>query len=696
MSDPIAEFQDEFFQDVLVSADASGQLHEDTFFQLFTDYLVETGELETADRASYTGTRGVRIDGYGGDPIESGTLSLIIVDTDQTPGIKTLTATEMDAAFKRASSFLSKALDPGFRSGLDEASPAYGLSDLISARWPKSGIARAGISKVKLVLVTDKLLSSRVDGRAAELLDGVPVVHSVWDIGRLFRLVVAGRGREEIQIDLVDTFGSGIPALAAHHEDASFETYLMVLPGEHLAQIYDRWGARLLEQNVRVFLQALGNVNKGIRNTIENEPEMFLAYNNGITATAESVETHTSDAGLLVTRLHNLQIVNGGQTTASIHAAMRRKVDLSEVFVQMKLSIIPPELATYVVPKISEYANSQNKVNAADFFANHPFHVRIEGFSRRISAPSPDGSFRESKWFYERARGQYQDERSRVSGVKRREFETEFPKSQLFTKTDLAKYLMVWRGEPHTVSKGAQKNFAAFAQAIGREWDRNSDQVSEVFYRDSIAKAIIFRETERLVSQQTWYAGGYRANIVAYTLAKIGHDLDRMGRFFDFGAVWTGQRVGLDLQEVIVVGAEAVQAVLVDPPASHTNITEWAKQQACWDRVRGIHVDWPVDFLQTTLTSLEHQVDVREGAVDMRLVTGIEAQTQVVGAGAAFWQAVLDWGRERKLLSAKEASILQACAGIPRRVPSDKQSYVALATLANLQREGCQLDLPHA
>ena len=184
------------------------------------------------------------------------------------------------------------------------------------------------------------------------------MTYSVWDLGRLYRYASSGFEREEIVVDLEREFGGALPVLPAHLNDAGYESYLVVVPGSQLASIYDRWGARLLEQNVRVFLQARGSVNKGIRNTIENDPEMFFAYNNGITATAEGLETRKDGDGLVVTSLRNLQIVNGGQTTASIFAASRKKdVDLSQVFVQMKLSIVEPERAMDVVPKISEYPN---------------------------------------------------------------------------------------------------------------------------------------------------------------------------------------------------------------------------------------------------------------------------------------------------------------------------------------------------
>lgn len=686
MSDPVEDFREEFYQDVLAEADAGGRFFEDAFFEMFCAPLVEAGELDTADRARYSGLRGVRIDGYGGDPLASGTLTLIIVETEQVPAKLTLTATQMSAVFNRARNFLEKSLSDAFRDSLEPTSEAFGLADLIAARWPR-------IDKVRIILITDKELSSRIDGMAAEELRGVQITHSVWDIGRLYRLVLVGRGREDADIDLEGDFGGAIPALPAHLSDAEYETYLLVVPGEQLAKIYDHWGARLLEQNVRVFLQARGNVNKGIRNTIDNEPEMFLAYNNGITATAEKVTAVPRGSGLAVTNLTNLQIVNGGQTTASIHAALRRKADLSRIFVQMKLSVIPEDRTTDVVPKISLFANSQNKVNAADFFANHPFHIRMETFSRRVYAPSPDGAFKHTKWFYERARGQYQDQRGKLAASQQKTFDAEYPKAQVFTKTDLAKYLMVWRGEPHIVSRGAQKNFAAFATLVGKEWDKNSDAFNEMFYREAIVKAIIFRETERMVQQQDWYAGGYRANIVAYALAKLGSDLRQAGRVLDVDGVWKRQATGPELGVAIVAGAEAVHTVLTDPPSTHNNVTEWAKQQACWDRVQRLTVEWPIGLLRDAPTVVENRAAKKDAVADQRVVNGIEAQTLVFNAGATFWREVLDWGISKKRLSPTQVGILQTCASMPARVPSEKQAVVALDTLAHLQKEGCTLTM---
>ena len=681
----IAEYHEELFQEIHGLADAEGWFVEDAFFEVFTAALTDAGEIETADRAHYMAPRGIRVDGYGGDPIASdGVLSLIITDFNQTQEIATLTATDMDATFRRLSNFLERSLDEAFRNSLEESAPAFGLADLIAARWPS-------IARVRLFLISNRVLSTRVDGRPAGEVRGVPVTYSVWDLGRLHRYAVSGHEREDIMVSL-DEFGGPLVVLPAHMEHADYESYLPVFPGSQLAKIYDRWGARLLEQNVRVFLQARGNVNRGLRNTIANNPEMFFAYNNGITATAESIETVASPNGLLLTAMRNFQVVNGGQTTASIHAALRNKeVDLDRVFVQMKLSIVNSEKVLEIVPKISEYANTQNRVSAADFFSNHPFHIRMEGFSRRLYAPSRDGNFRQSKWFYERARGQYQDARGRLTQAGRSRFDLEFPKKQVFAKTDLAKFLNVWREKPHIVSRGAQKNFADFASFIGGEWTRRSDDFNEMYYREAVAKVIVFKSVEQVVTEQPWYQGGYRANVVAYAIAKLAHDVAQRGESINFERVWRGQVISPGLREALAVGAEAVHAVIVDSPESMRNVTEWAKQQACWDRVTRLNVAWPV-ALEAELLSSADRTDAKRTAVkDQRMLNGIEAQTVVVQAGADFWSAVKAWDASKSLLSPDDVGILDVAASVPAKVPSEKQSLRAIEILRRLHEEGCQL-----
>ena len=685
MTIEIAEYHEELFQEVISRADAEGRYVEDSFFDVLTQSLIDAGEIETADRVQYLSPRGIRVDGYGGHPRDSdAVLSLIITDFSQSQRVATLTATSMNATFKRLSNFLNRSLDEAYRNSMEESAPAFGLADLIASSWDS-------ISKVRLLLVTNRILSTRVDGREGGQFCGVPITYSVWDLGRLHRFVTSGQEREDYMVHLRE-FGGPLPVLSAHIEEAGYESYLAVFPGHQLARIYDRWGARLLEQNVRVFLQARGKVNRGLRNTITNNPEMFFAYNNGITATAEGIETESSHNGLLLTGMRNFQIVNGGQTTASIHAALRNKeADLDRVFVQMKLSIVDSDRALEVVPKISEYANTQNRVSASDFFSNHPFHIRMEGFSRRIYAPSKDGTFRQSRWFYERARGQYQDARSQLTRAERRRFDLEHPKPQMFTKTDLAKFLNVWRDKPDVVSKGAQKNFADFAQFIGREWNRHRNDFNEMYFREAVAKAIVFRSVERLVSAQPWYQGGYRANVVAYAISKLAYDVGRKGKSINLERIWRAQAISPALRDALVVSAKGVHDVIVDAPGSMRNVTEWAKQQACWNRVMGLEITWP-KALEVELVSKAERDESRRSAVsDQRLLNGIEAQTAVVQAGPGLWSEIKEWGMTKGLLSPGDQETLNVAMSMPTRVPSVKQSNRSIEILKRLRDEGCQL-----
>lgn len=687
MSDELADFHHDFFQDVLAAADAGGQYAEDVFFERFCEQVVEAGHLDTADRVHYVSPKGLRVDGYGGDPATSnGVLSLVVSDFAQSPDVGTINKSDVDKLFKRLRAFLEAARDERFRDSLEESSPAFGLADLIASRW-------GAIDKVRLFIISNRVLKMRMDEVPSQEIGGVAVTHSIWDLSRLHRFASSGAGREDIEIDLESDFGGSLPILPAHMEHAGYEAYLVVVPGAELAAIYDRWSSRLLEQNVRVFLQARGNVNKGIRNTLEQSPEMFFAYNNGVTATAESIELSEDAAGPRLMGLKNLQIVNGGQTTASIHAASKKGVDLSKVFVQMKLSIVEHERAVDVVPKISEFANSQNRVNAADFFSNHPYHVRMQEFSRRVFAPSPDGTLLETKWFYERARGQYADARSRLTAAEKKKFELEFPKRQVFSKTDLAKFLMVWEKRPDLVSRGAQKNFAAFAKLVGDRWEKGADDINEAYYRDTISKAIIFRSVEALVSAQPWYEGGYRANVVAYAIAKLAHDADTMGRAVDFRAVWKRQALTEGLEEALVIASAAAHEVITSPPPGTRNVTEWAKQQAAWNRLENHRVAWPDQWLTELMGKAEQAQRKKSAKQVQKIDNGIEVQALVINAGPEVWKEIKRWGQGRGLITAREAGILDVCSSIPKKIPTEAQCAAAMEVMKRLHLDGCRFGL---
>lgn len=682
----LADFNLQFIADVQGDADALGLVTVEAFFEKIGDLLSEAGEIESANRAFYEGlySRGpAQIDGYGGDPRENeGILSLILCDFTLDRDIRPLHKEHVQRLSQKLFRFLNASLDDQFREKLEETSPGFGVADLIKATW-------SSVEKVKLIIATNGEYRARADATSFDVIDDKPITLSIWDLKRLQRFMEQGLVRADSVINFKDDFGGGIPILKASGGSDALESYLAVIPGKQLAEIYDKWGPRLLEANVRSFLQVRGKVNKGIRDTIRDEPHMFFSYNNGLSATADSIEIDKTDSGYQLACVNNLQIVNGGQTTASLYAASKvLKEQIQQVFVQMKLTITPKECSEEIVPRISEYANSQNKVNAADFFANHPFHIRIEELSRRILAPSGTGSYRETKWFYERARGQFADERSRRTQAERKKFDAEYPRCQFFVKTDLAKYENTWACLPHVVSLGAQKNFSEFAKTIGKNWGSDGTAFNEIWFKRLIAKAIIFRTTEKLVSNAEWYEGGYRANIVTYAIAKLVNDAKSLGMVIDLDLIWKMQSIPEDLKASILSSGELAQKVITTPPEGIKNYSEWAKKTLCWQRLAESKLPLSEAFKSVIISSELADENVREVKADNALDNSLNVEVEVFNLGANFWGEAKNWAKERGMLTPRENSIIEICAAIPRKMPSSKQCIIAFEALKKLQAEG--------
>lgn len=678
------EFFHDFQQELLAGAEANGRFQLDEFMEIVATELVETGFTEGFELCHFRAQRGMRVDGYWFN--DEGVLDLFIADFDSRNELMSLTRTELDAAFKRIANFFDASANKDLAAELEVTSPEYGLARQIADR-------KDAIRLVNLTLFSERTLSDRIQALPDAEVAGVPVIHHIWDMSRLHRQRSSRSHKEPLDLDFEQIFGKGIACLPAHIGTDAYQSYLMVMPAEVLATLYEKFGARLLEQNVRTFLQARGNVNQGMRATILNEPGMFFAYNNGITATAQSVENKATDFGLAITRVVDLQIVNGGQTTASLfHARKRDKADLSEIFVQMKLSVIDSQQSEVVVPKISEYANTQNRVNAADFFSNHPFHVRMEGFSRRIWAPAQKGVPRETRWFYERARGQYADAQSKLTPAEQRRFKAEHPKLQMFTKTDLAKFENVWDDHPRWVNLGSQKNFARYAARIGGEWEKSSDAFNESYFKRAVARGLIFRATERIVSAQPWYNGGYRANIVAYTLAVLGDVAKRRKESIDFLEVWNVQMVEAVLEDAIAVVSNAVNDDITRPPSGISNISEWCKKEACWDRIQArtevIANLLPPEFYDQLVSFNDQASAVKSAKKLQRIDNGIEAQQRVLAVSANEWIQIHQLMVEKGLLTPKEDSLLRLAMKIPVKLPTEKQSLLLSSILDRARIEG--------
>lgn len=680
------EFFDELTQEILARSGA-----EETFTRTaFLDHMC--GKLE--EEAFITGydltehkisSKGQAVDAWSYDE-ELSRLTLMLGDYRSSGELESLTNGEIKKLFKRLRNFVQASLKSGFAESLEESDPVAGLSWLISEY-------RDDIESVNLVLLSNASLSAKVAELPEEKIDHYKTSYDIWDFGRMFRMEASGKSRDDVEIDFEDFTDDGIPCLPAYTGDDSLHSYLLVMPGEVLAELYGNYGERLLEQNVRTFLQFRGKINKGIRNTIVNEPEMFFSYNNGLSATAEDVVTDDGDGRLL--KATNLQIVNGGQTTASIFTAWKKeKADLSKVYVQIKLSVIDPEKVESIVPRISEYSNTQNKVNAADFFSNHPFHMRFEEFSRRLWAPSPEGGLQETHWFYERARGQFANQQAPLTNAQKKKFLAQNPRSQMVTKTDLAKFILSFEERPHEVSLGAQKAFAGstrnpgFVGMIAKEWDKDNRSFNELWFKRAIAKAIFFREVDRHVFKQPWY-GGYKANIVTYTLAKFAAMVRIAGRDLDFLQIWERQKLPVPILDQLGEIAEEVNEILTNPPEGMTsNVSEWAKKPDCWEAVEEVPMNLNPSIKSLFIDAEEKKHREKEGARTQVIQDSIHAQSEVFEKGAVYWKKLRDWNRTTKKLTAKEMGILNVACSIPNKIPTDKQAAVLVRAEKRARDEG--------
>jgi AIPR protein len=681
------DFFHDFRQEMLADAEASSSFQLASFMEAVATELIETGFVEGFEFCHFRAQRGMRVDGYWFN--DEGALDLFVADFDCRNELATLTRTDVDAAFKRITSFFEASLTKELSKELEVTSPEYGLSRQIADR-------KASIRQLNLILVSERTISDRIQNLPDNEIVDIPTSYHIWDISRLQRQRSSRSHKEALDLDFVSMFGEGIPCLPAHLGAETYQSYLIVMPADVLSALYEKFGARLLEQNVRTFLQARGKVNQGIRTTILTEPGMFFAYNNGITATAQSVEVEATSSGLKITRILDLQIVNGGQTTASLfHTRRKDKASLSGIFVQMKLSVIDSDESEKVVPRISEYANTQNRVNAADFFSNHPFHVRLEEFSRRIWAPAQQGAQRETKWFYERARGQYADAQAKLTPAEQKRFKAENPKPQMFTKTDLAKFENTWDEHPKWVNLGAQKNFAKYAHRIGKEWEKASDGFNEFYFRRAVARGLIFRATEKLVSSQPWYNGGYRANIVAYSLAVLSEITKRHKMCLDFQRIWNAQGINSTLEHSLAIIAKAVNEDIVKPTQGISNISEWCKKDACWTRIQGeierIGTDLPDEFWNELVSGEEVATETKSAKKTQKIDNGIDAQRKVISIPAAEWRKIQQLLATKRLLTPKEQGILAIAVQMPSKIPTEKQCAVLLDTIEKARAGGMSI-----
>lgn len=667
------QFYQDFMEEVLVASDieTSGWTKDDFLTSIMLEYLEEAGEVADSIMCPFR-SYGLQLNAYAiDDDYSSLDLFVCIYSDNNSP--RSVSQTDVDAAIKRAIQLYQKAINDLYTS-FEKDNDTYEFAITVNRQ-------KDTIKTVRICALTNGLVKP-IPFKNIEI-GNAEISFAIWDIDRLYRCVSSGKMRETIEIDFEKKYGVTIPCIENSTSD-KYSVYLAIISGDLLALLYEEFRDRLLEKNVRSFLQVKGAVNKGIRDTLRDEPDMFLAYNNGISVTAESVDIVRDENGKpSISCIRDMQIVNGGQTTASIFNAHHDKkimADLSKVFVQMKLSVITsPDNMDEIVPRISAFANTQNKVQVADFSANDPYHRRIEELSRSIWAPA-QGGMKPVNWFYERARGQYADMLSRENTpLKRKQFKETHP---VFTKTDLAKYENTWDQLPYFVSEGAQKNFRRFTLRVN---EHKSMLPDEKYYQDLIAKAILFRRTEKLVQQQRY--GGYRANIVTYTLAFLSY---KSAQRIDLGKIWKEQSLSPELEQAIIEVSAIVRDIIINPPGG-ANVGEWCKKEKCWNAIKECKYTMS-EALQSELVEVGYisAKPTPTSSIESLTEDDKELIDEAASVSPETWFALSRWAKETNNFQPWLRSMLFSVGTLVGRgrKPSIKQSRHAMKALKDAKEKG--------
>lgn len=664
------KFYYSLMQDVLAaqSTNDDGAISEQVFTQYAIDLLVSAGESENVvvkyDEKGLGTPKQHKINAYSiSENYE--TVDLFISIFNCTDEISKISNSDIETASKRILNFFRKAIysidneksnyfKKEYVDEIEESSEIFQFAYTLA----KSQDIKENLVRVNAFIITNGIYKGEFPENT--IISGYNFYYKIFDIETLYNIT------EKSHIPIEINFkadGFNVPCIPSPSVNEEYQSYLAIIPGKAIASIYERFGSRLLEQNVRSFLQFNGKINKGIRTTIMKEPEMFLAFNNGIAATADEIELEDSEEGLgkIISTVKDLQIVNGGQTTASIYYTQKKdRADISNIFVQVKLSVVKnKEMFSEIVSRISEYANTQNKVSISDLSSNRPYHIELEKLSRSIFTPLTDNKPIQTKWFYERARGQYKTAtlKEGFSLSRRKAFELKNPKNQLFNKEELAKYINAFQeiseGKkilvgPHFVVRGNQKNYVQFINF------NLGIKINSIYFEDTIAKAILYRAAEKAYGIKPNSIGDMRYITVPYTITLLNYLTKNQ---IDLYKIWKAQDISEQLKSLLYEMMTKIEQ-FIKATAPGGLYGEWAKKEECWIKVKNndFNFDTPsikLDLLDKKnapkrLVISEDEGEIRKRKEDLEKVKSIPVDV---------WKKIEDWGKESDYLTINQQNI---------------------------------------
>lgn len=682
------DFYQSFYQDALtdlqIDKDAS---KAQIFTQKIGSFLEQDGDVADITWSEYIQSD-IEFSGYAYDEERK---LLTIVGSQFFPGekIETLTKDLYERKFKKMKLF--------FEEAVNSTQPLYSVmspSDeaVESAKYIYNLFAANGIQRLMFLIITNGTLTRNTKVIPFETVKNLRADFQVFDLKDIYRISTQENNLQEIEVSVNDYTKEGLLCLPASLEAQDYASYLVVMPGEVLAQIYDKYGQKLLEQNVRTFLQFKGNTNKKMQITIKEEPERFFAYNNGLTCTASSIEVEKQDNALKIVRLNGLQIVNGGQTTSVIYNCYKNKLDVRNIFVQMKLSVVSKEEEyTDFVGKVARYANSQNPVKESDFFSNSPFHKTFKELSERIWAPMSGGLQIKNKWYYERTRGQYLNEKAKYSrDGKEKEFLLRYPKEQMIDKHILAKTEMIFSNFPHLSTKTNQA-FPKFAKQIEDMLEKDELSINESYFKEAIAKIILTKKTDKLIAEAEWAKSrkSVRAYIKAYALAFLNKYVKEHDTYLNYADIWDRQDISNEVEQVLDICINAIR-MYIEAQENEADLREKFSREYTWKEIQQLNLDIPENLFKNITTNKETvKFEKKEAKKQQAVDNGIERQSFVVTLSFQVWEKMLSfYGANKTLCSLKEFEILRKMSKGYLLPPSEKQAQILYALYEKVKSMG--------
>ena len=681
MDQTYEEFEQEFLDDVRINAQIEGTTPDDYFLNDILGRLSSMGEVVDPQIAQMQKRcRNQKIMSFDAYAFDESDRSVVLITNDFIDDINgVLNRSQIDQYKQRMLNFLQEAYDGKLNQYFDVTDSLLFTGRDIGNRMRIDYVnldQDTSIDKVKLIIITNKRLSERIKTLPSEDFNGKKVEINVWSLTRLYELYESGREKEPIIIETIKYNLDGIPCIKAEMSgNLDYDAYLAIVPGNFLHQIYYEHGSRLLEGNVRAFLSNRGKINKGIRLTIKNEPTKFFTYNNGIACTASQITL--SDDGHKIIAMEDLQIINGGQTTASLTSAvLKDKMPLDNIFVPMKLTVVKNDDYDTMIQNISKYANSQNKVKDSDLFSNHPFHRTFESLAKRIQAPAHGESVNNTMWYYERSRGKYEQEQFKFTKKSEREnYVKKFPKNQVIKKEELSKYFTCAELlRPDQVSKGPEKCMSFFAEKIDERFQKNPESFNDQFFKNCICYAILFKTTDKIVHKSDWYISETytKPGVVAYTISKLIYSIPKE-YCLDYVTIWRKQELypslNAELERLAHITFDYVQSL-------SGNGMEHFKKEETWKNYRDIKFQFSRAFLDDLINKELIESQSRSETKEKKESKKIDVEIEIVNLGGQYWENLIKQGLERHLLTSTELDLLNLAARIEKtgRIPSPKQA----------------------